>query len=52
MTRRGCGCISEIECEVFCALLLDTTPILVVNEAGGGGGGGGGVSSAVGLKLP
>ena len=30
--------VSEIECEVFCALVLDTIPILVVNEAGGGGG--------------
>ena len=32
---------SEIECEVCCALVLDTIPILVLNEAGGGGGGGG-----------
>ena len=30
--------VSEIECEVWSALVLDTIPILVLNEAGGGGG--------------
>ena len=34
--------VSEIECEVWSALVLDTIPILVLNEAGGGGGGSGG----------